>query len=103
MYEKKEKCNAVLKGITHETQATLKSMCYSGLCFLNVDDIRDLLESLAPYHWQCAYASESFVCPSLPMSNLHAQSPCVDQFTGGCHHHSSFPHDVCSYCKSFGP
>jgi len=79
----------------------LKSMCYGGLCYLNVDDIWNLFESLASYQWQCDYASESFVCPSPPPYDLHLQSPCFDQFRDGCDHHCFYPHDVCSYFQSF--
>ena len=39
MYEKWEICNVVLEGITHETQAILESMCYSGMCVLGVGDM----------------------------------------------------------------
>ena len=39
MYEKWEICDVALKGITHETRATLESMCYGGLCSLNADDM----------------------------------------------------------------
>jgi len=41
------------------------------------------------------------VWPSPPPYNLHAQSPCVNQFKDGCDHHSFYPLDVCSYCQSF--
>ena len=51
MYEKWEICDVVLEGITHETQATLDSMCYGGLCSLNADDMLDFFESLAFYQW----------------------------------------------------
>jgi len=70
----------VLEGITYETRATLESMCYDGLFFLNVDNIWDLVESLASYQWQYECASKSFACPSPPPYDLHAQSPTVDQF-----------------------
>jgi len=50
----------VLKGITHETRATLESMCYGSLCSLNVDDMSDLFEY-----------------------------PCGDQFRDACDHYSS--------------
>ena len=73
-------------------------MCYSGLCSLNVDDMWNLFESLASYQWQCAYVRESFMFPSPPLYDLHAQSPCVDQFRDVCDHYPSYPHDVCSYC-----
>ena len=56
----------------------LKSMCYGGLCYLNVDDMWEFFKSLASHEWQCAYASDSFVFPSPPPYDLHAQSPCVD-------------------------
>ena len=39
--------------------------------------------------------------PSPPPYDLHAQSPCVDQFGDGCDHHSSYPLDICSHCQSF--
>jgi len=38
IYEKWEICNVVLKGIKHETRATLKS-CYDGMCYLSVHDM----------------------------------------------------------------
>jgi len=47
MYEKWEICDVVLEGITCETRATLESMCYGGLCSLNVDDMWNLFEYLA--------------------------------------------------------
>ena len=58
--------NVVLEGITYETRASLESMCYGGLCNLNVDDMWDLFKSLASYQWQYDCASESFMCSSLP-------------------------------------
>ena len=91
----------MLEGITHETRAPLESMCYGGLCSLNVDKVWDLLESLSSYQWQYECASESFVCPSSSQYDLHAQSPYVDQFRDGCNHHSSYLVDVCSHCQSF--
>ena len=51
MYEKWEICEVVLEGITHKTRATLESMCYGGLCSLNVDDMWDLFEYLASSQW----------------------------------------------------
>ena len=42
MYQKWEICYVMFEGITHETRVTLESMCYGGLCSLNVDDMRDL-------------------------------------------------------------
>jgi len=36
-YEKWEICDVVLEGITHETRATLESMCYGGMYSLDVD------------------------------------------------------------------
>ena len=101
IYEKWKICDIVLEGITHETQATLESMCYGGLCSLNVDDMWDLFESLASYQWKCECASESFMYPSPPPYDLHTQSSCVDQFRDAYDHGSSYPHDVCSYCQSF--
>ena len=62
----------VLEGITYETQTTLESMCYGGLCSLNVDDIWDLFKYLAWYQWRHKSASESFVCPSTLPYGLHA-------------------------------
>ena len=62
----------------HETRATLESMCYGGLCPLNVDDMWDLFKSLPFYQWQCECASESFMYHSPPPYNLHVHSPCVD-------------------------
>ena len=38
-YEKWEICDVVLEGITHETRATLESMCYGGMHFLDIDDM----------------------------------------------------------------
>jgi len=75
-------------------------MCYGGLCSLNVDNMWDLFEFLAFYQWQCEYASESFVCHSPPLYDLHTQSLCVDQFRDACDHYCSYPRDVCSYCQS---
>jgi len=75
---------------------TLKSMCYGGLCSLNIDDIRDLFESLASYQWQYECASESLACPSPPPYDLHAQSPWIDQLRDAYDHDSSYPLDVCS-------
>jgi len=76
-------------------------MCCGGLRSLNVDDMWDLFEYLASYRWHCECASESFVHPSPPPYDLHAQSPCVDQFRDVCDHYSSYPHDTCSCCQSF--
>jgi len=42
-------CSIVIEGITHETRATLESMCYGGLCSLCGDDLWDLFEFLASY------------------------------------------------------
>ena len=84
----------MLEGITHKTRATLESMCYGGLCSLNVDDMWDLFKFLALYQWQYECASECFT--SQPSYDWHAQSVCVDQFRDACVHHSSCPHDVCS-------
>jgi len=78
MYEKWGIYDVMLEGITHETQVTLESMCYGGLCSLNVDDMWNLFKSLASYQWQYKCASESCACPSPPPYDLHAQSPCVD-------------------------
>ena len=50
MFEKWEICEVVLEGITHETRATLESMCYGGLYSLNADDMWDLFESFASYY-----------------------------------------------------
>jgi len=79
----------------------LSSCVMVALCSLNVDDIWNLLESLASYKWQCEHASEPLVYQSRPPYDLHAQSPCVDQFRDVCDHHSSYPLDVCSYYQSF--
>jgi len=70
MYKRWEICNVVLDGITYETRATLESMCYGGLCFLNVDDVWDLFESMVSYQWQCECASDTFLRPSLPSYDL---------------------------------
>ena len=78
MHEKWEICDVILEGITHETRATLESMCYGGLFLLNVDDMWDLFESLTSYQWQYNCASESFACPSPPPYDLHAQSPFIN-------------------------
>jgi len=78
MYEKWDICDVVLEGITHETRATLESMCNGGLCSLNVDDMWDLFASLASYQWQSECSSEFFMYPSPPAYDLYAQSPCVD-------------------------
>ena len=83
-YEKWEMCNVALQGITNETRAILKSMCYGSLCSLDVDDMWDLFESLAWYQWHHEIASESFVYPSPISYDLHTHSPLV-----------------CSYCQSF--
>ena len=91
----------MLEGITHETRATLESMCYGGLCSLNVDDMWDLFEYLTSYQWQYECANESFACPSPPSYDLHAQAPCVDEFRDVCDHYSSYPLNACSYCQSF--
>ena len=42
------------------------------------------------------------MCPFPPPHDLHAQSPCVDQFRDVCDHHSSDPHNICSHRLSFG-
>jgi len=44
---KKGNNNVVLEEITHKTQATLKYMCYGGMCSSNGDDMWYLFESLA--------------------------------------------------------
>jgi len=98
MYEKWKICDIVLEGITHETRATLESMCYGGLCLLNADDMWDLFESLASYQLQCECASEAFVYPSPPSHDFHAQSPYVDQIRDACDHYSFSPLDAYSYC-----
>ena len=76
----------MLEAITYETEAILKSTYYGGLSSLNVDGMRDLFESLASYQWHYECASESFVCPSPPCYDLHAQSPCVDQVRDESYH-----------------
>jgi len=95
--EKWEICNVVLEGITHETRATLESMCYGGLCSLDVDDMWNLFESLAWYQWHHENASKSFVCPSLISYDLHAYSSLV------CSYCQSFEHDAnsCPYYDIF--
>ena len=98
MYETWEICDVVLEGITHETRATLESMCYGALCLLNADDMWDFFEYLAFYQWQYDWANESFACSSPPPYDLYTQSSCVDQFSDACDHDSSYPHDLCSYC-----
>jgi len=60
-----------------------------------------VFESLASYQCQYKCASESSGFPSPPPYDLHAQSPCVDQFRDACDHYSSSPLDVCSYCQSY--
>ena len=84
LYEKWEICNVVLKGIKHETQVTLESICYRGLCFLNVDDMWNFFESLASYQWHYEYANQSFMCPFPPPYDLQSQSPWVDQSRDVC-------------------
>jgi len=101
MFEKWRICNVLLERITYESQETLESMCYGGMCYLSVDDMWDLFESLASYQWHYEYASESFICPFPPPYDFHAQSLCIDQVRDLYDHHSSFPHVVCSYCQSF--
>jgi len=73
-YEKWEICNAMLEGLTPETRAILESMCYGGLCFLDVDDIWDLFESLTWHQWQSDDARDPY------------------------HHYSCYPHVLCSLC-----
>ena len=97
MFEKWEIWDVVLEGITHESRATLESMCYGGLCSLNVDDMWDLFEYLPSYQWQYECSSESFACPSPRPYDLHTQSPYVDQFRDACDHYSSYPLDAVSY------
>ena len=81
-YEQWEICDVVLEGVTHETRATLESMC-GGICFLNADDLWALFESLAWSQWNHNSASESFEYPSPTFHDLHAYSPLQ-----------------CSYCQS---
>ena len=76
MYEKWKICDVVLEGITHETRATLESMCYGGLCSLN-----------ASYQLHCECVSEAFVYPSPPPPDA-------------CSYCQSFDHDVNS-CPSY--
>ena len=52
--------------------------------------------------WQCESAGESFLCLAPPSYILHAHSPCLDEQGDLCHHHSYYPHVVCSYCQCFG-
>ena len=51
MFDKWEICDVMLEGITHETRATLESMCYGRLCHFIVDDVWDFFEPLAWYQW----------------------------------------------------
>ena len=51
----------MLEGITYDIGAILESMYYGGWCFLHVDDMWNLFESLTSYQWQCECASESFL------------------------------------------
>jgi len=62
--------------------------------------MHQFFESLASYQWH-VYASKSFACPSPLPFDLQAQFPYVDQFRNVSDHHSSYPHDVCSYCQYF--
>ena len=101
IYEKCQICNIALQGIIHEARATLKSMCYGGVCSLDIDDMWYLFESLAWYQWHHENGSEFFVCPSPIPYDLRAQSPCVDQFRDSFHHRSSYSPFVRSYCQSF--
>jgi len=87
MYEKCEIYDVVLQWITHDTRTILESMCYGAMCYLSVDDIWDLFESLPWHQWQYEYASESSVCPFPSPYDLHTQSPCIDQFKDVCDHH----------------
>ena len=48
---KMEIYDVVLEGITHETKATLESMCYGSICYLSVGDVWDLFESLGWHQW----------------------------------------------------
>jgi len=95
--QKSKICDVVLEGITHETQATLESLCHDGMCCLSVHDMWDLFESVAWHQWHYEYANESFVCPFPPPYDFHTQSPCTDQFRDICDNHSSYPQDVCIY------
>ena len=54
--------NVVLEEITQEARVILRSMCYGGLCSLNIDDMWNLFKALAWYKWQCESVSESFAC-----------------------------------------
>jgi len=87
----------VLEGITHETRATLESMCYGNLYSLDVDDIWGLFESFAWYQWHFEIASESFVRPSPISYDFHAYSPFVFSYC------ESFDHDAnfCPYYDIF--
>jgi len=69
--EKWKICNVVLKRIMLKVRSILHSVCYGGLCSLNVD-MWDLFESLAWYQWQCNSACKSFVCSSPLPYVLHA-------------------------------
>ena len=53
IYEKREVCNVMVEGTTHETRATFESICYSGICSLDVHDMWELFKSLASCQLQC--------------------------------------------------
>jgi len=72
MYEILELCIVVFKGITYKTRAIVEFRYYGGMCYLNVNDMWDLFESLAWYQWQCNSACKSFVCSSPLPYVLHA-------------------------------
>ena len=46
----------MLEGITYETRDVLESMCYGGLCLLDIDNMWNLFEFLASYQrkYECA-------------------------------------------------
>ena len=90
----------VLEGITHETRAALESMYYGVLCSLSVNDMWDLFEYLASTNGNMSELV-SLCMPSPPPYDLHAQSPCVNQFRDAYDQDSSYPHDVCSFCQYF--
>ena len=66
---------------------------------MNVDVMWYLFESLASQQWQPDIASGPFVCPSPNPYDLHAPSPCADQFRDSYHPNSYYSHIVCSNCQ----
>jgi len=69
-------CNVVLERIKYETQVIFESMCSGSMCYLNIDDMWDLIESLTWYQWQCKRGRLLCALPHFPMVyalNLHVQ------------------------------